>query len=109
VKWLALWVLRTYQRNFSSDRGWRCAYATLHGTLGCANFAERAYRRHGFYLGYRLMCRRFQKCARAAALLSGRTATHWKTHAAGLFCTPCLFLRARIGRGPDGRKESLHE
>jgi putative component of membrane protein insertase Oxa1/YidC/SpoIIIJ protein YidD len=108
VKWLALWVLRTYQRHFSSDRGWRCAHACLHGTPGCASFAERAYRRHGFFLGYRLMCRRFQKCSRAAAVLAGRTGGHWKSHAAGLFCTPCLFLRQHFGSGLVDRKESFH-
>jgi putative component of membrane protein insertase Oxa1/YidC/SpoIIIJ protein YidD len=97
VKWLALWVLHAYQRWFSSDRGWSCAYSQLHGTAGCASFAERAYRRRGFFVGYRLMCRRFQKCARASAVLSGLPFGYWKTHAAGLLCTPCLFLRRLLG------------
>lgn len=106
MKWLALWVLRTYQHHFSVDRGSRCAYAILHGTGSCTSFAERAYRRHGFLSGYRLMCRRFQKCTRAAALLSGRTPEHWKRYTAGLFCTPFLFVRQRICRCPVDRKES---
>jgi len=109
MKWLALWVLRTYQRHFSADRGSRCAYAVLHGTIGCAGYAERAYRRHGFLRGYRLMCRRFQKCTRAAAVLSGQPVGHWKKHAAGLFCTPCLFLRRRIRVGPVDREETSRE
>jgi len=98
MKWLALWVLRTYQHHFSQDRGWRCAYAMLHGTVGCAGHAERAYQRHGFFLGYRLMCRRFQKCARAAMVLAGQPAGHGKSHAAWLFCTPCLFVRGMLQR-----------
>ncbi|VEB44117.1 Uncharacterised protein [Chromobacterium violaceum] len=50
-KWLALCLIRIYQRHLSPRKGFGCAYRAGTGRAGCSGLAFRAIRRYGLRRG----------------------------------------------------------
>ncbi len=67
LKWLALLLIRGYQRWLSPYKGYSCAYRVYTGSHeGCSGYGLRVIRRYGVFTGYGLLQRRMQRCAKAA-------------------------------------------
>ncbi len=70
VTWLALVLIRGYQRWLSPYKGFHCAYRVYHGGAeGCSGYGMRVIRRYGVFAGYRLLQRRLWCCSVAAEQL----------------------------------------
>ncbi|MGY8626628.1 membrane protein insertion efficiency factor YidD [Chromobacterium violaceum] len=65
-KWLALCLIRIYQRHLSPRKGFGCAYRAGTGRAGCSGLAFRAIRRYGLRRGGGIARARLSRCARAA-------------------------------------------
>ncbi len=70
-RWM-VWLISAYQRYISPRKGFRCAYRAAHGRHSCSEFGKRAASRCGLLSFLPLLCRRFSRCARAAAHLKRR-------------------------------------
>jgi putative component of membrane protein insertase Oxa1/YidC/SpoIIIJ protein YidD/surface antigen len=70
---LALVSISAYQRFISPHKGWRCAYAVLHGQPSCSAYGKEAISRHGVVWGSWLLWHRFQDCGAAADILAANT------------------------------------
>ena len=81
---LLLWILSTpiallsisfYQQYLSPHKGWRCAYAALHGGPSCSEYAKEEMSRHGVLWGTLLLRNRFGDCREAAVVLAANPAS----------------------------------
>jgi uncharacterized protein len=70
----AVLCIALYQRYISPYKGFRCAYQAATGRCSCSRYAQRAIARSGVWNGVRLLQRRFQRCALAAAAFSDNLA-----------------------------------
>jgi len=67
---LALVTISAYQRFVSPHKGWRCAYAVLHGGPSCSAYGKEVISRHGVLGGTLLLWNRFGDCRAAANILA---------------------------------------
>jgi putative component of membrane protein insertase Oxa1/YidC/SpoIIIJ protein YidD len=63
-----------YRRYISPHKGYRCAYHAATGRRSCSRFAQQAIRKCGVWNGARLLRRRFERCALAAAAFADSSA-----------------------------------
>lgn len=66
---LCLGAIAWYQRQISPRKGYRCAYARLHGGAGCSGFAHGAIAQHGLGTAMPQIKQRFGECKLAARTL----------------------------------------
>ena len=71
----ALMCIGGYQRYLSPYKGYRCAYHAATGRASCSRHAQRVIDRAGVWYGLRLLHRRFERCALAAAALAEQKTT----------------------------------
>jgi len=72
---LALLSICAYQRFVSPHKGWRCAYAVLHGGASCSSYGKEAISHYGILRGTLLVWDRLQDC-RGAAITLAATSSH---------------------------------
>lgn len=63
IKFLALYLVRFYQRFISPYKGFSCAYRLHTGRAGCSQLGYRAIRRFGVPGGLRVLNRRLERCS----------------------------------------------
>nr|WP_272901715.1 membrane protein insertion efficiency factor YidD [Methylomicrobium sp. RS1] len=71
VKYLAILLIVFYQKFISPHKGFRCAYAVLHGGDSCSEAVKTIVRDKGPFGGYRDIRARFQACKEANETLIG--------------------------------------
>jgi putative component of membrane protein insertase Oxa1/YidC/SpoIIIJ protein YidD len=49
LRWLAIGMIRVYQRWISPYKGFRCAHRVVHGGASCSEFAVQAIQSHGAF------------------------------------------------------------
>ena len=69
LDWFCLRAIAWYQRKISPRKGWRCAYARLHGGAGCSGFAREAIASYGLRNAMPLVRERFDDCKKAGQTL----------------------------------------
>ena len=69
LDWFCLRAIAWYQRRISPRKGWRCAYARLHGGAGCSGFARQAIANYGLRAALPLVRARFDDCKNAGDIL----------------------------------------
>jgi putative component of membrane protein insertase Oxa1/YidC/SpoIIIJ protein YidD len=62
VKHIAILLIVFYQKFISPYKGFRCAYAVLHGGDSCSEAVKNIVRAQGLFGGYRDIRARFQAC-----------------------------------------------
>lgn len=62
MKYLALLLIRFYQKRISPYKGFRCAHAALHQGVSCSEAVKHIIEEHGVFCGYRLVKMRFTDC-----------------------------------------------
>jgi putative component of membrane protein insertase Oxa1/YidC/SpoIIIJ protein YidD len=62
MRWLALLLIRIYQRFISPYKGYGCAHRIATGEVGCSGYGKRVIDRYGFLKGVALLRRRFYDC-----------------------------------------------
>ncbi len=65
IKFLALCLIRFYQRFISPYKGFSCAYRVHTGKASCSQLGYRAIRRHGLIGGVRVLRGRLACCSEA--------------------------------------------
>ncbi|MBU6269672.1 MAG: membrane protein insertion efficiency factor YidD [Betaproteobacteria bacterium] len=61
--------VEVYRRYVSPHKGYRCAYAALHGRMSCSDWAVRVLKRRGSLAFVTWLPRRFRSCAIASRAL----------------------------------------
>ncbi|WP_082616684.1 membrane protein insertion efficiency factor YidD [Massilia sp. Root418] len=61
-QWLALWLIRLYQRHLSPRKGFVCAFRVHTGRDGCSAYGLRVIARFGLRRGLALLDRRLSDC-----------------------------------------------
>ena len=72
---IAILSISFYQQYVSPHKGWRCAYAALHGGASCSEYAKEEISRHGVLWGTLLLRNRFGDCREAAVVLAANPAS----------------------------------
>lgn len=72
--WFCLRAIALYQRHISPRKGWRCAYARLHGGGGCSGFVRDAIAQHGLRAAMPQIKTRFAQCKSAGQQLKSQHA-----------------------------------
>ncbi|SMR81458.1 Haemolytic domain-containing protein [Aliiroseovarius halocynthiae] len=67
--------IAAYQRWISPYKGFRCAYAAVHGGPGCSGFAKHAIQTHGFWPALPRIQERFRDCRAAYETLQNVAAS----------------------------------
>lgn len=62
MKFIALMLIRLYQRFLSPLKGYSCAYRVYTGKESCSAYGYQAIARYGVVTGYQLIRRRLDKC-----------------------------------------------
>lgn len=66
LRFLALRLIRFYQRHLSALKGWRCAHGQLHGHGTCSSIGLRYFQKTDFVRALLLLRRQFDRCSLAA-------------------------------------------
>ena len=69
LDWFLLRAIAYYQRHLSPRKGYRCAYARLHGGDGCSGFARDSITQLGWRVSKAPIRARFADCKRAGRTL----------------------------------------
>lgn len=72
MRYLALGIIRFYQKFISPYKGFGCAYRIHNGCASCSALGYRAVRRHGIVTGYFILRERTYKCGVAHRRYSTR-------------------------------------
>ena len=76
--------VEVYRRYVSPHKGYRCAYAALHGRMSCSDWAVRVLKRRGSLAFVTWLPRRFRSCAIASrALMTAPWLAHAQAHGVG--------------------------
>lgn len=124
LDWFCLRAIAYYQRYISPRKGWRCAYARLHGGGGCSGFASDAIAQHGLRGATPRIKARFADCKWAGQQLKEQQTGEFDAIGAlpnepnaqrnkscfapeNLDCSACYFLDlvdalVKCGPGDDG-------
>jgi putative component of membrane protein insertase Oxa1/YidC/SpoIIIJ protein YidD len=70
----AVLCIEGYRRYLSPHKGYGCAYHAATGRSSCSRYAQQAIGRRGVWNGVRLLRRRFERCALAAAAFADSSA-----------------------------------
>ena len=62
MRFIALMLIRLYQRFLSPIKGYSCAYRVYTGKESCSAYGYQAIARYGVVTGYQLIRRRMDKC-----------------------------------------------
>lgn len=69
LNWLAIRLIRLYQKYVSPYKGYRCAHRLLHRGMSCSEFGEHVLQRRGLWEFWPLLQRRFRRCHEASLVL----------------------------------------
>jgi putative component of membrane protein insertase Oxa1/YidC/SpoIIIJ protein YidD len=72
LAWLAVWLIRLYQKHLSPRKGFSCPHRLVHGGPSCSEYARQMILSYGFWRAYSLTRQRLQECRAAAGELAHR-------------------------------------
>lgn len=60
---IALFLISLYQKNISPYKGFSCSYRLGVNGDSCSHYGRKVIERYGFWIGYKLLQRRFYDCS----------------------------------------------
>ena len=69
LRHFSLFLIYIYQTFLSKRKGYHCAYRVSTGEVGCSGYGKKVIKRFGFFIGMKLLFRRFNDCKYHSHLL----------------------------------------